>query len=41
MVLCWEEHTLTQIMSAFGLESHSRALEHFADSRAWDREAVE
>jgi hypothetical protein len=41
MVLCWEEHTLTQILTALGLESRWRALEHFAAYGAWDREAVE
>jgi hypothetical protein len=30
MVLCWEEHTLTQIWTAVGLESPWRVLEHFA-----------
>ena len=41
MVLCWEEHTLTQILTALGLESRWRALEHCAAYGAWDREAVE
>jgi DDE superfamily endonuclease len=41
MVLCWEEHTLTQILTAVGLESRWRVLEHFAAYGAWDREAVE
>jgi DDE superfamily endonuclease len=41
MVLCWEEHTLTQILTALGLEARWRVLEHFAASGAWDREAVE
>lgn len=41
MVLCWEEHTLTQILTALGLESRWRVLEHFAEYGAWDREAVE
>ena len=41
MVLCWEEHTLTQILTALGLESRWRVLEGFAESGAWDREAVE
>jgi hypothetical protein len=31
MVLCWEEHTITQILIALGLESRWRVLEHFAD----------
>jgi hypothetical protein len=41
MVLCWEEHTITQILTALGLESRWRVLEHFAEHGAWDREAVE
>src|SRR5262245_17573551 len=41
MVLCWEEHTLTQIVTALGLESRWRALEHVAEYGAWDRTAVE
>jgi DDE superfamily endonuclease len=41
MVLGWEEHTLTQILTALGLESRWRVLEHFAEYGAWDREAVE
>jgi DDE superfamily endonuclease len=41
MVLCWEEHTLTQILTALGLESRWRVLEHFAEYGAWDRAAVE
>jgi hypothetical protein len=41
MVLCWEEHTLTQIVTALGLESRWRVLEHFAEYGVWDREAVE
>jgi DDE superfamily endonuclease len=41
MVLCWEEHTLTQILTAVGLESRWRVLEHFAEYGAWEREAVE
>jgi DDE superfamily endonuclease len=40
MVLCWEEHTLTQILTALGLESRWRVLEHFAEYGAWDPEAV-
>lgn len=39
MVLCWEEHTITQRLPALGLES--RWHEHFAEYGAWDREAVE
>lgn len=41
MVLFWEEHTLPQIVTALGLESHWRVLERFAEYGAWDREAVE
>jgi hypothetical protein len=41
MVLCWEEHTLTQIVTALDLESRWRVLEHFAEYGVWDREAVE
>jgi hypothetical protein len=41
MVLCWEEHTMTQILTALGLESRWRVLEHCAEDGAWDREAVE
>jgi hypothetical protein len=41
MVLCWEEHTLTQLLTSFGLESRWRVLEHFAEYGAWEREAVE
>jgi DDE superfamily endonuclease len=41
MVWCWEEHTITQILTALGLESRWRVLEHFAEYGAWDREAVE
>lgn len=41
MVLSWEEHTVTQILTALGLESRWRVVEHFAAYGAWDREAVE
>jgi hypothetical protein len=41
MVLCWEEHTITQILTALGLESRWRVLEHLAEYGAWDREAGE
>src|SRR5262249_5924323 len=41
MVLCWEKHTLTQILTDLGLESRWRVLEHFAEDGAWDREAIE
>lgn len=41
MVLCEEEHTITQILVSLGLESRWRVLEHFAEYGAWDRQAVE
>jgi hypothetical protein len=31
MVLRWEEHTITQILTALGLESRWRVLEQFAE----------
>jgi len=40
-VLCWEEHTITQILVSLGLESRWRVLEFFAEYGAWDRVAVE
>ena len=40
-VLCWEEHTITQLLTAISLESRWRVLEHFAEYGAWDRETVE
>ena len=40
-VLCPEEHTITQILSALGLESQWRNVENFAEYGSWDREAVE
>jgi hypothetical protein len=41
MVLGWEEHTITQILSSLGLESRWRVLERFAEYGAWDQEAIE
>jgi hypothetical protein len=41
MVWCWEEHTMTQMLTTFGLESRWRVLERFAEYGVWDREAVE
>jgi DDE superfamily endonuclease len=41
MVLCWEEHTLTQVLTALGLEARWRVLEAFAEYGAWSREGVE
>jgi len=29
IVLCWEEHTIPQILMALGLEPRGRVLEHF------------
>lgn len=40
-VLCWEEHTITQILTAMNLESRWRTLEYFAEYSAFDCEAVE
>ena len=40
-VLCWEEHTLTQLLTAGGLEGRWRVLEAFAEYGAWPREEVE
>ena len=40
-VLCPEEHTITQILTALGLEEQWRNLEHFAEYGSWDRERVE
>jgi hypothetical protein len=41
MVLCWEDHTPPQLLTAIGLESRWRVLERFADSGAGDHQAVE
>jgi len=41
MVRCWEEHTITQILTALGLEARWRVLEHVAEYGAWARDAVE
>jgi hypothetical protein len=41
MVCCGEEHTITQCLTALGLESQWRNVEHFAEYGAWDRRAVE
>lgn len=40
-VLCWEEHTITQILTSMDLEKRWRVLEHFAEYGAFDRPAVE
>jgi hypothetical protein len=41
MVRCGEEHTITQMLTALGLEARWRGLEPVAESGAWDRDAVE
>lgn len=41
MVLCDEQHTITQILTTLGLESQWRVTEAFAEYGSWDREAVE
>lgn len=41
MVLCDEEHTMTQILTSVGLESQWRVAEAFAEYGSWDAEAVE
>jgi len=41
MVLCDEEHTVTQILTSVGLESRWRNLEAFAEYGSWNRAAVE
>jgi len=41
MVLCWEEHTITQLLTAMELSDRWRVLEHFAEYGAFDRVAVE
>jgi len=41
MVLCWEEPTITQILTALGLEARWRVREHCAEYGAWDRDAIE
>jgi hypothetical protein len=40
-VLCWEEHTITQILGSMTLESRWHVLESFAEYGAWDRVAAE
>lgn len=40
-VLCPEEHTITQILTALGLESRWRVIEHFAEYGSWHRADVE
>jgi hypothetical protein len=41
MVLCWEEQTMTQSLTALGLEARWQVLERFAEYGAGDRDAVE
>lgn len=41
MVLANEEHTITQLLTASGLEHRWRVIEHFAEYGSWDRQAVE
>ncbi len=41
MVLCDEEHTVTQILTSVGLESRWRNLEAFAEYGSWNRAGVE
>lgn len=41
MVLCWEEHTITQLLTAMDLAQRWRVLEHFAEYGAFDRLGVE
>jgi hypothetical protein len=41
MVFCWEEHTITQLLTALDLADRWRVLEHFAEYGAFDRVGVE
>src|SRR5260221_13995550 len=41
MVLGWEEHTLTQLLTSFGFADRWRVAEPFAEYGAFDRPAVE
>lgn len=41
LVLGWEEHTVTQILTSLGMEDRWRVAEHFAEYGAFRREAVE
>lgn len=41
MVLCWEEHTITQLLTSMDLADRWRVLEHFAEYGAFDRVGVE
>ncbi len=41
MILCDEEHTVTQILTSMGHESRWRVMESFVEYGAWNRDAVE
>jgi hypothetical protein len=41
MVLCDEEHTITQSLTSCAVEDRWRVIEHFAEYGSWDRPAVE
>jgi len=41
IVGCDEEHTMTQILTSMGLQSHWHAMENFIEYGSWDREGVE
>jgi hypothetical protein len=41
MILCDEEHTVTQILTSMDMPTQWRTLEAFVEYGAWDREAVE
>src|SRR3974377_571698 len=41
MVLCDEEHTITQTVSSVGLQAHWHNWERFAEYGAWDERQVE
>ena len=41
MVLCDEEHTITQCLTSCAAEDRWRVIEHFAEYGSWDRPTVE
>lgn len=41
MVLCDEEHTITQNLTSCAAEDRWRVIEHFAEYGSWDRQVVE
>jgi len=41
LVLCPEEHTVTQILTALGLEDRWRVMESFVEYGSWDQRGVE